>query len=379
MKYFIKVVIFLFLVSPLCAKDDVETKLERLSNAHGVVGFEGPVREIIKEYWKPYLEEMHVDGMGNVVGFVKKREGRPRVLIMAHMDEVGFLVKEISDNGFVYVQPVGDWMDQVTFAQRWVIMTSKGPVVGYSGYESIHLLEDDMAVPIVSHKKMYLDVGKKSRDEVMALGIRPGLPISPDSAFVITSDPQRYFAKALDDRVMLVAITDILDKLKNADVKVDLVVAATVQEEIGLRGSEVVYNQVQPDLVINMDIGVARDFPQFYGEVRHNPLSLEKGPAFFIYDWTMIPNNKLVEFFIEASNKAQVPYQLASEENYGEDGGCLQKKGFGVPTINVGIPVRYAHGHYSMMDRRDYDHFVKLLVQILQDMTPDDVKNIRSF
>lgn len=374
------IAIILLLFTPLCCfaseEDHTVTLLKKLTEAHGASGFEGPIRDILKQEWKGLLSDMRVDGMGNLFGTMTNTKQKPKVLLMAHMDEVGFLVREITENGLIYMQPVGDWIDPIVLAQRWIISTPKGPVTGYSGAESIHAVPQHMPLHTPHQKEVFIDIGVHSKKEALNLGIRPGLPITPEGNFTILNCTNRYMAKALDDRALLAVITDLLLQLQSQELPIQLLVAATVQEEPGMRGSTIIFDQIKPDIVINLDIGIARDFPLYFSNGRSEP-ALGNGPTVFVFDWSMIPNDNLVNYVIDVATKKEIPIQFELEENYGQDGCNLQKSANGIPCINLGLPVRYAHSHAGIMDRSDYDQMVDLLTNLITELSPQKVTQIQ--
>jgi putative aminopeptidase FrvX len=292
---------------------------------------------------------------------------------MAHMDEVGFLVREVTPEGYIYMQAVGDWIDPVLLAQRWAISTPKGIVFGYSGAESVHAMPDNNPTPIPPQRQLFIDIGAKSKDEALRMGIRPGLPITPLGDFMVIGDGTRYLAKAFDDRALLAIMTELLPRLADEQLSVQLQFAATVQEEVGMRGSTLVFAQTKPDLVINLDVGIARDFPLYFGGGFSEPV-LGKGPTLFVFDWGMIPNDKLVNYVAEVAIKSEIPFQFELEDNYEQDGCNLQKSDNGIPCINLGLPVRYPHSQSGIMERTDYDHLTDLLFQLIMDLTPQKIE-----
>ena len=247
-------------------KDNMVQLLEKLSNASGASGFEDPIRKILQEEWQTLLPDMKIDGMGNLIGTLSLNNGsqensqKPRILLMAHMDEVGFLVREVTKEGYLRIDPAGSWLDPVLLSQKWIIMTPNGPVQGITGAESVHIAEPN-SVKAVSAKKLFIDIGASSDQEVYSLGIRPGLPITPETKFTTMNNANRFVGKAFDDRVGLVVINEVLKRVSKSNLPNTVLVAATAQEEVGMRGSTVVYPSTRPDLVINIDIGLARDFP----------------------------------------------------------------------------------------------------------------------
>ena len=359
-------------------QDETERLLAELTNAHGVVGFEGSVRDILKREWAGLLANLHADGLGNLLGTLEGSSGSPRVLLMAHLDEVGFLVRHIDPNGFIYFNSVGGYFAQSVLTQRMTISTARGLVYGYTGMKSGHILRPEERDRMVPLEQMFLDVGARSREEVERMGVRPGLPIAYDSEFRELNGTGRYLARAWDDRVGLAVITEALRKLKGGAHPNSVQVAATVQEEIGLRGASVVAASTEPDIVINLEIGIASDFPLLTSPT----LSQEKlggGPGIFVFDNSMIPNNKYVEWILGVARSAGIPIQFESVTGYGEDAAMVQKSGRGVPAVNIGVPTRYGHSQSGIIDRADYDHTVALVVAMIEKLSAAEVASIREF
>ena len=359
------------------ALDETEQLLAELTNAHGVVGFEGEVRQILRREWSGMLTDLHTDGVGNLLGRAPGGNGGgPRVLLMAHMDEVGFLVRHIDADGFIYFNNVGGYFDQSVLTQRLSILTARGRVVGYTGMKSGHILRPSEREAMVPLENMFIDVGARSRAEVEAMGIRPGLPIAYETEFVKLGNTGRYLAKAWDDRVGLAVITHVLQQL--GDHPNQVLVAATVQEEIGLRGAAVVEESLHPDIVINLEIGIAADFPLMTSPTLSQE-ALGNGPGIFVFDRSMIPNNQLIEWMIERASEQGVPIQFESVSGYGQDGAELQRSATGIPAVNIGIPTRYGHSQSGVIDRADYDNTVKLVRLMVEGLSASAVEQIRTF
>ena len=359
-------------------QDGVVRLLAELTNAVAPSGFEGPVRDILRREWQGLLTDVHTDGIGNLFGTLPGPAGSPRVLVMAHMDEVGFLVRYIDRNGFVFFNPVGGYLDQSVLTQRMTILTPKGPVTGYTGFKSGHIVSPEERNRLVRVQDMFIDVGVKSRAEAEALGIRPGLPITYGTRFTVLNGTNRYLAKAFDDRVGLAVATEALRQLKTLPHPNTVDMAATVQEEVGLRGAAVVDASTHPDIVINLEIGIAGDFPLLTSP----KLSQEKlgdGPGLFVFDASMIPNNRYVDWIVALAQAHHIPFQFESVGGYGEDGAQLQKSGTGIPAVNIGIPTRYGHSQSSVIDRSDFDNTVKLVVQMIQGLSAGQIRAIRAF
>ncbi len=359
-------------------QDATERLLAELTDAPGAPGFEGPVRDILEREWTDLLQDLRTDGIGNLLGSLAGEADRPRVLVMAHMDEVGFLVRHIDADGFIYFNPVGGYFDQSVLTQRMTIMTSKGPVVGYTGFKSGHIHPAAERSRMIPQQDMFIDIGARSREEAMeTFGVRPGLPITYRTEFERLGNTGRYLAKAWDDRVGLAVITEALQRLQDLPHPNNVQVAATVQEEIGLRGASVVQASTDPDIVINLEIGIAGDFPLLTSPTLSQE-ALGKGPGIFVFDRSMIPNNNYIEWIIRLAEQHDLPYQFESVSGYGEDGAMLQKSAQGIPAVNIGIPTRYGHSQSGVIDRTDYDHTVDLVVRMIQALSASEVDAIRT-
>lgn len=372
-----KIALFCFawlLSLPLFAAAELPL-LARLTEAPGAPGFEKPVRQMLQEQWQPFMSTLTVDGMGNLIGRHKNNQDGPRVLIMAHMDEVALMVESITADGFLKVVPLGGIYNSVTYGQRWQVSTAKGPVQAYSGADAPHIVEQKTAgSPPLS--AMFLDIGASSREEAQKkFAIRPGLAVTPESSFTSLGE-HRYLAKALDDRLGLAAISDALQLMKHQQPN-QLHVAATVQEEVGLRGAAALFTSVHPDVAINVEVGIADDYPLLQSE-RKGRIALGKGPTVFVYDHSMIPNQELLNWVLALAEQHQINVQLEVEPGYGEDAAKLQTSGSGVPAINIGIPVRYAHQHAGVFDERDYRQTVRLLTLIIEHLNQGVINRIKT-
>jgi putative aminopeptidase FrvX len=352
--------------------------MKEFTEAHGPSGSEGPVGKMMMKYLSPLVSEVKVDGLGSIIGTRKGSSDGPRIMLAAHMDEVGFIVKAITHDGFIYMNPVGGWRDQVLLAQRWVIMTRKGPVTAVSGSKTPHVMSQDERDRGVPAKDVFLDAGARSRDEaVEIMGIQPGDPIAPDSPFQIMANGEYYMAKAWDDRVGLVLMIEALKRLQLQNHPNTILAVATVQEEIGLRGAHTSTAIAEPDLGISLEVGVAADYPGI--DAKQAQEALGKGPGIFLLDSSMIPNRRLRDFIVEVAQRNKIPFQYEVLSGYGEDGSEIQRFKSGRPSINLTVPTRYLHSHIGILSRKDFDKAVDLLVAVLMALDQKTVEQIRSF
>ncbi len=353
-----------------------EYSLVKLTDLAGASGFEKSVRDLVKQQWQQSMSNLTVDGMGNLIGQYKEDQKGPHVLLMAHMDEVGYMVESITPDGFLKIIPLGGIPASVIFAQRWTVSTPNGPILAYSGMDSTHLLEEAKKNNLPAANAVFLDIGAESKEQAETkFMVRPGLQVTPASQFSPLSE-NRFLAKALDDRLGLALIGDVLDSIKNKDRPNQLYAAATVQEEVGLRGASTVYQSTHPDITINVEVGIADDYPALVAK-RKGRIALGKGPTLFVYDRSMIPHQELLNWILDLAKNNNIQVQLESEVGYGQDGSKVQGSGSGVPSINIGVPIRYAHQQAGVFDKRDYDQAVKLVGLIVTHLNQKVVDKIK--
>lgn len=354
-----------------------QNSLAKLTDLAGASGFEKSVRDVVKQQWQQSMSRVTVDGMGNLIGLYKDNAKGPNVLLMAHMDEVGYMVESITPDGFLKIIPLGGIPASVIFAQRWTVSTPKGPILAYSGMDSTHLIEEPKKNKLPAVNAVFLDIGAETKEQAETqFNVRPGLQVTPASQFSPLSE-NRYLAKALDDRLGLALIGDVLESIKNQQQPNQLFTAATVQEEVGLRGASTVFNSTHPDVTINVEVGIADDYPALIA-ARKGKIALGKGPTLFVYDRSMIPHQELLSWILDLAKKNNIPVQLESEIGYGQDGSKVQGSGSGVPSINIGVPIRYAHQQAGIFDKRDYDQAVKLISLIVTHLNQNVVDQIKA-
>jgi endoglucanase len=360
---------------PAIAEDRTTALLRALSNAPGAPGYEEAVRAIMVRELKPLAAHLTYDGLGSVIA--QNGSAGPRIMLDAHMDELGGSVRRVTPDGFVTMQMLGGWLDQALPGQRWVIIGSKGPVNAVSGIRDVHVVPaEDRSKPF-SRDQLFLDLGAKTAADVAALGVEPGDPVVPDSAFEVLNDGSRYIGKAFDDRVGCAVIVEALRRLAAEGHPNQLFVAATTQEEIGLRGAHTAAEIIRPDIGIAIEGGVAGDQPFTHPE--ETQARLGGGPGIFLFDTSALPNRRLVALTKAVAKEAGVPLQLDSVQGYGDDSAEIQKTGLGAPTANLVVPVRYTHVHNGVMDRADFDGMVTLVVALIKKLDAPTVARLRDF
>jgi endoglucanase len=337
--------------------------LKELTEAHGIPGYESPIREIIKRHLNQF-GTLSQDKIGSVICQKDGTSKNPRVMVAGHMDEIGFMVKHITQEGFIKFLPLGGWFDQVLLGQRVIIQARKGEVVGVIGAKPPHMLSSEDRNKVVEKKDMYIDVGATSKSEVDDAGVHLGDPIIPLAGFTMMANGKTYLSKAFDDRVGLAMIVSALNELQSLEHPNTIFSVATVQEEIGVRGAATSVHAVDPDVAIILEVDIAGDVPGIKAE--ESSIKLGKGPTILIYDARMIPNLKLRDFAIDTAAELEIEVQLSSILGGATDGAAIHLHKTGVPTVVLGVPARHIHSHSSMIHRDDYDQAVKLLVALLK-------------
>ena len=342
--------------------DSIEQLLKDLTEAHGVPGYETPIRAVVRKYMEP-LGELSQDKLGSVICRQDGSSDRPRLMLAGHMDEIGFMVKQITKEGFIKFLPLGGWFDQVLLGQRVLIKTTKGDVTGVIGARPPHLLSPEERSKVVVRKDMYIDIGAGSEAEVQEAGVRVGDPIVPRADFQVLANGRTYLSKAFDDRLGVALLVSVLQTIKGQPHPNAVYAAATVMEEVGLRGATTSVDSIQPDVAVILESDIAGDVPGIKPE--ESAVKLGGGPSILVYDARMIPNLKLRDLVLSTAKDTGVNLQLSAIEGGATDGGVIHVYKTGVPTVVLAVPARHIHSHSSIIHRKDYDDAVKLLVELI--------------
>jgi len=372
-----------FLIAAACASfctarqssDNTVTLLERLSNAPGPPGAEEAVRAIMVEQMKPLASSLTYDGMGSVIA--QQGTSGPRIMIDAHMDELGGMVRRVTPGGLLTMQMLGGWLDQALVGQRWIIIGSHGPVNAVTGIRDIHVTPPDERTRPFPRDSLFLDIGAKTAAEAAAMGVEPGDPVVPNSPFLVMNGSNNYLGKAWDDRVGCGVLVEAMRRTAKLSHANQLFYVATTQEELGLRGAKAAVQVVKPDIGFAIEGGVAGDTPGTRPE--ETQAKLGAGPGMFLFDSSAVANRKLVALVKQAAAKKQIPLQLDLVQGYGDDSAEIQASNGGTPTVNLVVPVRYTHAHNGIMNRRDFDQMVELVVELLSQLDQKTVDQLRDF
>src|SRR5690625_4260673 len=290
----------------------------------------------MKKEMEPYADEVIHDNLGGIFG-VKHGEG-PRVMVAGHMDEVGFMVTQITDNGVLRFQPLGGWWNQVLLAQRVQIMTEDGPIPGVIGSIPPHNLTPEQRKKPMEIKNMLIDIGADDKEDAEKNGVRPGQSIVPVCPFTPMANEKKILAKPWDNRYGCGLAIELLKEVHNEKLPNTLYSGATVQEEVGLRGAQVAANMIQPDVFYALDASPANDMSGDKNEFGQ----LGKGALLRIFDRTMITHRGMREFILDTAESNDIPYQYFISQG-GTDAGRVHIANDGVPSAVIGICSRYIH------------------------------------
>jgi putative aminopeptidase FrvX len=358
--------------------DDTLQMFDALTQAVGVPGQEDEVRALMARYLAPY-GELVTDNLG---GLAVRKVGRPaaetdgpRVLIAGHMDEVGYMVTVITEEGYLKFQPLGGWWEQVMLAQRVRIKTRTGEVLGVMGSKPPHILAAEERTKMVQKKDMFIDIGARSRAEVAEAGVRPGDPVVPVCPLSVLSNPDRLLAKAWDNRIGCAIAVEVCRLLAQEEHPNVLYSGATVQEEVGLRGAATLAHLTNPDVAIALDVGIAGDVPGVKPEEAAGRLG--DGPVALIFDGSLIPNTRLRNLVADVAEQEGIPLQYDWMAGGGTDGGRMQLLGAGVPAIAIGVPARYIHSAASMISRSDFERAAALVAALVRRLDRETVAGLR--
>jgi putative aminopeptidase FrvX len=312
----------------------------------------------------------------------------PIVLIPGHVDEVGFVVSGINKEGFLTFHTIGGWFDQVLLGQRVKVRTKDGDLLrGVIAATPPHLLPSNERDKVVRKEKMFIDIGCSNEQEAQKLGVRIGDPIVPDSTFstmqktVFEENEEKgrmtlAVGKGFDDRVGAFVAIEAIRRLYKDNIKHPNTVigAATVQEEVGLRGARTAAHIVKPDVCLTLEVDISGDVPGI--ETYKAPAKMGKGPTILTYDSSMIPNQALKELVIETAEQSKIPYQLSQIARGGTDAGAIHMSNAGCPAIVLGVATRHIHSHVGILSLDDVEQCIQLVIEVIKRL---DLKTVNSF
>lgn len=344
--------------------------LKSLTDVNGISGHEMQVKSLMKDYLTPVSDEIVEDRLGGIFGKKNATHGTKSLMISGHLDEIGFIVTQIDEQGYIYFTPIGGWWNQVMLSQKVTITTENGKEIrGIIGSKPPHALSPEERKKPVDIKNMYIDIGAGSKEEAKEAGIELGNMITPYSEFESLANDKYLTAKAFDNRYGCALAVEVLQQLKDENIDINLYAGATVQEEVGLRGAKVAANLIKPDLAIAVDVGVAYDVPGMTSE--KNEGKLGDGPLAILMDATSIAHDGLRKHIKDVAEHHNIPVQWATTPGGGTDAGSIHVANEGIPTITIGVPLRYMHSNVSVLNIDDYTNSVRLITEIVRSLNDD--------
>lgn len=337
--------------------------LRELTEAHGCPGQEDAIREIVKRELGSTCE-LTTDTMGNLICFRpanSAHSSRKKLMIAAHMDEIGFRVKHVSDKGFLRIAPSGGWDPRQMASQRVVVHTETGPLKGVlmASTKPKHLLTAAEQGKEMTIDDYFIDIGHSGPDAQAKVQIGDG--VTMDRSFQQMGD--LCTCKAMDDRVAVFVMIEAMKAVKTHSV--DVYAVATVQEEIGLRGATASGWSVHPDVVVAVDITLANDFPGIPEELAITKLGA--GTAIKIMDSSLICHPKVVKHFRELAKSNSITHQIELLPLGGTDAGGVQRLHGGIPAFTLSVPCRYVHTVNETVHAADVQASIDLLARYIED------------
>jgi putative aminopeptidase FrvX len=332
--------------------------LKKLSEAFGVSGFEDEVRDLITDEIKEYVDEIKIDTMGNLVAVKKSKAENPlKVMVSAHIDEIGFMVRYIDDKGFLRLDSIGGIYDPYYLARQVVVKAIK-KTKAIIGARTLQALNDEARKKHPETEELFIDLGLPP-EEVKKL-VEIGTPVSACEECIKLGD--LISGKAMDDRVGVYCMIEVLKKLKSS--KFEIYFVATAQEELGMRGATTSAYEIDPDIGIALDVTHAGDVPDI--PPHKYVASLGEGVAIKIKDSGMLSSPELVKTMRKIADKNQIPYQLEVLPKGATDGAALQRNRGGMNAVTLSIPTRYVHSPVETCHCGDIQAAIDLLLNFLK-------------
>ena len=329
--------------------------LEKLSNSCGVTGNETPVRELLTQLIEPYVDEITVDRLENVIAIKKGKPDKPKIMLAAHMDEVGLMIKTITKEGFLQFSKIGGIDDRILSAQKVTVHTKNGVYPGIIGSKPPHVQKMEERNKVLPFDDLFIDIGAENREKAEKMGVSIGDSVAFDTKYVALNN-DLVMGKAFDNRAGCLAMVETLKLLGETDCTVCAV--GTVQEEVGLRGAGTAAFGVNPDIALALDVTVAGDVPG----VRKYDTSVKtgKGPVLTVSDSGLITHPKILRWLIDTAEEEKIAIQLESGLMGSTDAARITLTRQGIPSGTISIPTRYIHSPTAVLNLHDIENSAKL-------------------
>ena len=347
--------------------------LRELSDVFGVAGFEDETREAIANLVTPFVDEVRTDALGNLFAIRRATTNAAEtktLMLDAHMDEIGFIVKWIDENGYLRFAPIGGWDERIVPGHRVVLLTRDGTKHhGVIGTAPPHILAPEERTKPIPMEKMFIDVGATSQDEVAAMGIRIGDPLTIHYPFTALRDGT-VTGKAFDDRAGCTVLVETAQRLAEHELEMNVAFSFVFGEEVGLRGARTAAYQLEPDLAIAIEGTIGADMPGVPPESQ--PVRLGEGPAISVADRSIVVARRLVAAIESVAESAGIPYQYKLPTYGGTDAGAIHLTRGGVLAGVLSVPCRYIHSPISTLRLTDLESTIRLTTAFV-DALPDAV------
>lgn len=362
-------------------REEAVRLLKRFTETPGASGNEDRVREAYHEELRTLSG--HRFATDHTGGVLCSRESDspdgPRVMVTAHMDEVGFMVQNVTKHGYLEFVPLGGWWSHTVLAQGVTVVTQSGALIpGCVASIPPHQLGEGAAAKVMELDKMAIDVGAESREQAMeAFGIQLGDSIVPATPFQALQHPDRFLAKAFDNRVGMALLTQTMQNLAGEALANQLLGVATVQEELGCRGAVTAAALAKPQVAIVLEGPPADDAPGMNREGAQGALG--EGAQIRVMDPRALSSKRLVDFVICQAKDAGIAHQVTVRRSGGTDASSFHLHDLGVPSVVLGVPVRYIHSHHGILDIRDYLETLKLIEVVVRALDAEATASLTKF
>jgi len=347
--------------------------LEAFTQAKAISGNEKAASRVMKAALESVADDLRYDNLGSLIATKKGKDEQPVFMMAGHIDEIGFVVKSIDDQGFLRISPVGGWWGHVLLAQALCITTREGKdVFGVVGSKAPHGMPAEVRSKVIEVKDMFVDIGVDSKDEVLSLGIAPGDMVTPVSEFNVMANPNYLCAKAFDDRIGAYIATEVLRRLRGVAHQATVVAVGTVQEEVGLRGAKTATYAVKPDIGVALDVTIAQDTPN-----DEKGTKMGVGITLAIKDGSHLAHRPFLNYLSDLSKELELGVQFDLLTAGGTDSGEMHKAFDGIINVTLSIPSRYIHSHRSIVHRKDVADTISLLVEFAKRLDTELLETLR--
>ncbi|GAB4316336.1 MAG: M42 family metallopeptidase [Methanobacteriaceae archaeon] len=338
--------------------------LRKLADAPGISGFEDNIRNLMRDELEKYADKVEVDQMGNIIALKKGDPDGKKIMLAAHMDEIGLMVRFIDEKGFIKFSKIGGINDQMLLNQTVEIYTDEGIIIGVIGSKPPHKMKATEKKKIIGSEDMFIDIGAKDKEDAEKL-VSIGDPIIFKHNF--SELPNNLITgKALDNRVGCLVLIEVLKRVKS---KANIYAVGTVQEEVGLKGAKTSAYKINPDMALALDVTIAGDHPGIKED--EAPAKIGEGPAIILTDASgrgIITHPLVKKMLIEAADKNEIPYQIEVSDGGTTDATAIHLTREGIPAGVLSVATRYIHTPVSVVSLDDMENTIKLLVAALEEV-----------